>query len=197
MGYRVFHQIAAAIVDEELAPGLRVRDVTLGERYHVSRSPVREALHRLERVGLVEILPSRVTRVTLVTDDVVAETVVYAGYQAGLAARQGAAFMTTAERTQALGLIDAVRASLSDRVASSAHRRALFGFLAAQGDNRLHRAHMRDMEYAFERNLRQADLPSGPEAERSLDALQAAILRSDPVEAERWARAMHGVVPPG
>ena len=61
-----------AIVYGDLAPGLRLREEDISERYQVSRSPVREALNRLERDGLLVRRPRRgVTVPILAQDDLV------------------------------------------------------------------------------------------------------------------------------
>ena len=52
------------IVDGRLAPGERVRDHDLAARLGLSRTPVREALGRLEEEGLVETRPQSYTRVS-------------------------------------------------------------------------------------------------------------------------------------
>lgn len=52
-----------AIVSGELAPGQRLRDQELAARLGVSRTPVREALQRLEDEGLVETRAGAATRV--------------------------------------------------------------------------------------------------------------------------------------
>ena len=85
----VFQHIGAQIVDGVLEPGHRIRDVDVAEELHVSRTPVREALQRLERLGLVTMYPSRYTEVTAVTPETVEQTLEFAGYQAGMAARMG------------------------------------------------------------------------------------------------------------
>jgi len=51
-------------VSGKLPPGDRIYDKELAERLGVSRTPVREALQRLEDEGLVETLPGSMTRVT-------------------------------------------------------------------------------------------------------------------------------------
>jgi DNA-binding GntR family transcriptional regulator len=50
---RTLSLVRAAIVSGELAPGEPLRDRQLADMLGVSRTPVREALHRLEAVGLV------------------------------------------------------------------------------------------------------------------------------------------------
>jgi DNA-binding GntR family transcriptional regulator len=51
----------------ELAPGARVPEKALCERFGVSRTPLREALKVLAVEGLVELLPQRGARVALLT----------------------------------------------------------------------------------------------------------------------------------
>jgi DNA-binding GntR family transcriptional regulator len=60
---RIYQLVQRAIVSGELCPGQRVRDLDLAAQLGVSRTPVREALQRLEDEGLVETLPGALTRV--------------------------------------------------------------------------------------------------------------------------------------
>src|SRR4051794_25878274 len=62
---RAYVVIRDAIVDGTLAPGERLRDQELTQWLGLSRTPVREALARLEADGLVETAPQRFTRVAL------------------------------------------------------------------------------------------------------------------------------------
>lgn len=64
LGDEVYTVLGEAILDGRLPPGERLRDHDLAERLGVSRTPVREALQRLERAGLVEVSPNRYTRVS-------------------------------------------------------------------------------------------------------------------------------------
>jgi DNA-binding GntR family transcriptional regulator len=61
---QAYAAIRDAIVDGTLAPGERLRDQELCAWLGLSRTPVREALSRLEQDGLVETAPQRFTRVT-------------------------------------------------------------------------------------------------------------------------------------
>lgn len=54
LGDRTFNSIRTAIIVGELKPGQPLRDRVLAETLGVSRTPVREALHRLVHAGLVE-----------------------------------------------------------------------------------------------------------------------------------------------
>ena len=61
---RVYTILREEILRMELAPGAPIDEVSLSERFGLSRSPIREALARLSSEGLVVILPNRSTMVT-------------------------------------------------------------------------------------------------------------------------------------
>jgi DNA-binding GntR family transcriptional regulator len=61
---QVYDSLKQAIVTLELEPGQRIKDKDLAAEFGVSRTPVREALKRLEDEGLVESLPGSQTRIT-------------------------------------------------------------------------------------------------------------------------------------
>jgi DNA-binding GntR family transcriptional regulator len=54
-----YSTLRAAIQEGSIQPGERLREVELAERLGVSRTPVREALKRLEAEGLVALAPRR------------------------------------------------------------------------------------------------------------------------------------------
>ncbi|NVJ91383.1 MAG: GntR family transcriptional regulator [Methylocystaceae bacterium] len=47
------------ILTGTLTPGMKLDEKSLTERFNVSRTPVREALHKLASIGLIDILPRR------------------------------------------------------------------------------------------------------------------------------------------
>jgi DNA-binding GntR family transcriptional regulator len=55
---RVYERLLQMIVAGEVAPGSSLREADLAARLGVSRTPVREALHRLEEYGLVAMRPN-------------------------------------------------------------------------------------------------------------------------------------------
>lgn len=59
-----YKALRKAIVDGTLAPGERLRDDELSRWLGVSRTPIREALARLEQAGLVQTQPGRHTIVS-------------------------------------------------------------------------------------------------------------------------------------
>jgi len=54
----IFETLRKAIVTGEIKPGERLMEVSLAEQMGVSRTPVREAIRRLEAEGLVTMTPS-------------------------------------------------------------------------------------------------------------------------------------------
>jgi DNA-binding GntR family transcriptional regulator len=59
----VYQTLKKSIITLELQPEERLNDKELAEKFGISRTPVREALKRLEDEGLVESLPGSSTRV--------------------------------------------------------------------------------------------------------------------------------------
>ena len=66
---QIYESLKNAIVNLELQPGQRLNDNKLAEQFAVSRTPVREALKRLEDEGLVEAFPGSSTRVTELVEE--------------------------------------------------------------------------------------------------------------------------------
>ncbi|OAN40486.1 GntR family transcriptional regulator [Microbacterium sp. H83] len=189
----VFQHIGAQIVDGVLEPGYRIRDVDVAEELHVSRTPVREALQRLERLGLVMMYPSRYTEVTAVTADVVEQTLEFAGYQAGISARMGVGRMTSEERDALAALVDDMCAAAGDDLQLSEARWAVFSFLSDRSRNMQHQVLLNDASMALVRNLRGWHVPDADQG-RMLQVyrdFRVAILAGDADEAERLARAMY------
>ncbi len=83
----VYGTLRAAIRNQELKPGDRLREVELAERLGVSRTPVREALKRLEADGLTQVAPPRGFVVTELTHRRVMELYAMREILAGVAAR--------------------------------------------------------------------------------------------------------------
>jgi DNA-binding GntR family transcriptional regulator len=57
LGQHVFEHLKEAIVRGEMAPGDRLVESRLASALDISRTPVREAMHKLEREGLLRKLP--------------------------------------------------------------------------------------------------------------------------------------------
>ena len=59
LGEQVFSILRKKIVDNELSPGTVLQIDRLAEEFSVSTTPIREALMKLEALGLVTISPNR------------------------------------------------------------------------------------------------------------------------------------------
>lgn len=59
--------LRAEILSCELPPGAEIREAELAARFQVSKSPIRDALMRLEREGLVISMPRQGYRVALIS----------------------------------------------------------------------------------------------------------------------------------
>ena len=53
----VFNTLRQAILKGELKPGERLMEIALAEKLGVSRTPIREAMRKLEQEGLVVMIP--------------------------------------------------------------------------------------------------------------------------------------------
>lgn len=65
----VFQTLRQAIITGEFAPGERLMEITLAERLGVSRTPVREAIRKLELEGLVVMIPRKGAEVAKITEE--------------------------------------------------------------------------------------------------------------------------------
>ena len=64
----VFKTLRKAILTGQLQPGERLMEVHLAERLGVSRTPIREAIRKLELEGLVIMIPRRGAEVAEITE---------------------------------------------------------------------------------------------------------------------------------
>lgn len=72
----VYRDLRRAIATMELVPGTPISETAVAEQYGISRTPVREALLRLEKEGLVDIVPKSGTFVARIPLAVLRESLV-------------------------------------------------------------------------------------------------------------------------
>lgn len=89
---RLYESLRGMIVKGQLAPGTRIVETDVAERFGVSRTPVRAAFQRLEREGYVIASPTQQARMTVapLTREDVQELLEIVGELEGLAARRAA-----------------------------------------------------------------------------------------------------------
>ena len=126
---RAYYSIRELIVTLELAPGSIVSERELQDRLGVGRTPVREALQRLEGECLVEVYPRRgifVSNVNVLDLAVLSEV---RGVLEAFAARLAAERSTPADREATIALISEL-----EKLTDAAHERLLIDL-----DQRIHR----------------------------------------------------------
>jgi DNA-binding GntR family transcriptional regulator len=116
---RLRDEIENEIVSGLLLPGDRLDEVSLAERYGVSRTPIREALHSLEASGLIETRPRRGAVVVEIGPDRLFEMFEVMAELEALCARRAARRLTESDQRELLATHEACgaaqRAADSDR----------------------------------------------------------------------------------
>lgn len=74
MANQVYEHLMQRILDMSFEPFQELSEARLAAEFGVSRTPVREALARLARRGLVDILPQRGTRVAPLSEELIAKS---------------------------------------------------------------------------------------------------------------------------
>lgn len=191
----VFQLIGDRIVRGDLAPGSRIRDADLARELAVSRTPVREALQRLERIGLVTMYPSRYTEVSPITAEAVRIAHEFAGLQAGIITRLACPRLTADELDTATTLIEQIPLTVDDPAACSRARGEAIGYLAARSGNMLQQALVDEASIALARALR--GLVITPEHRASMregcPEMVRALRAGDADAAEHACRRVYGV----
>jgi DNA-binding GntR family transcriptional regulator len=95
---RLAEQVSNAIIAGEFAPGARLDEQQLAQRFGVSRTPVREALRQLATSGLIDLRPRRGALVASLTPRDVETMFVAMAEMEASCARLSALRMTSLER---------------------------------------------------------------------------------------------------
>ena len=61
---QISHYLTTEIEELSILPGEKISEVKLANDLGVSRAPIRESLRLLEKIGMVELMPRKGTRVT-------------------------------------------------------------------------------------------------------------------------------------
>lgn len=189
---QVYQSLREAIVSGRLRPGERIVEDRVCAELGVSRSPLREALRRLEGEGLVSILPRRGAVVTEVSDRDGMNLFAVREVLEGLAARQAARHITSDELSE----LESLLLEMADRVRAkdTAHLVALntqFHELVSKASRNRWVLDFLSGVRAQTRRLYRSSLEGPGRAPQSLAEhrlILDALRRADPEEAERMAR---------
>ena len=90
----VFMTLRRQILRGELKPGERLMEISLANKLGVSRTPIREAIRKLENEGLVEMLPRRGAHVAEITRQELNDVLEIRRSLEELAIRKACSYMT-------------------------------------------------------------------------------------------------------
>ena len=101
-----FEVLKTRILDGQIGPGERIREAAIAEEFSLSRTPVREALQRLENAGLLEHLPHKGMAVKQLDHQAVTELYLMREVLEATAARMAARHASDAEIAALYDLLD-------------------------------------------------------------------------------------------
>ena len=193
----VYALLGEAILDGRLGPGERLRDQELAQRLGVSRTPVREALQRLARAGLVEVSPNRYTRVSVPNERVHADTHEFFVHFMGSALRIALRRCSDEDLAHTLEHADAIVAAsrIDDHPALMAASARFFDHVVEDTENVAFVRVMREAEIAIRRNLAgwHPFVECPVQRTAGYERFRDAVARRDGAGAESLLRELHGI----
>lgn len=191
LGEVVFEYLRNAILSGELKPGERLMEVTIADQLGVSRTPVREAIRKLEKENFVIMIPRKGAYVADLTKKDILEVLEIRkeleGFAAGLAAQR----MNAAEKEALLEIMNAFNVSLEamDKKRmiemDNAFHSAIFE--ATKNGRLIHI--IVDLHDQFQRFrlIYFSEFNNYKEIQMSHERIYEAIIHSDPVKARKEA----------
>ena len=182
-------RLLESIESGELPPGTRLLETEIAERFGISRTPVREALHRLHAMGLAEHGPQRGLIVSYLGYDQLRQLFAVREGLEGMAARLAAEYATRAEVNLLQEMVETDR-GINDPKELLARNKMLHQQIARASHNvymidalqnlRLHLSLLPGSTYNFEERRQQA--------QEEHEEVVSAIVRGDGDAAESAAR---------
>lgn len=187
----VYDRIVGAIRAGMLKPGDPFRDRDIADGFGISRTPVREAMQRLERAGLLDVWPGRQTRVRVIDPADTARLHSYFGDVCGVHVRLLLESDVLAPRERRDLDEAAAEVAAADEVAWGEAFTALMERVS-KPDRTVWGRMLVDHLPLLSLVLRTPPEPDGDRAELS-DALRRAIADGAGADAERAIRSLFGV----
>ncbi|TCH96359.1 GntR family transcriptional regulator [Roseococcus sp. SYP-B2431] len=135
-GHEAYARVREAIRDGTLPPGVRLTETDLAARFGVSRTPIRQAIARLEAEGLLTHEPRRGLAVSRPDHAQVVELYVMREILEGAAARLAAQHASETEIAAMEELVAGEPASFADAPKLAAVNQRLHGLLYLAAHNR-------------------------------------------------------------
>jgi DNA-binding GntR family transcriptional regulator len=179
------------ILDGELAPLERLKEIELARRFAISRTPLREAIRILATEGLLELLPNRGARVAAISerelDDMLEVVASLEATAAELAAGRMPEVAITDLEARHRAMLDAWRAG--DAVSYARHNEAIHDAIISHSGNRLLEQLYGSLAGRIQRTRRSA--PKTPEQwQRAVDEHEQMLVLLRARDGEGLARLM-------
>ena len=94
---QIANRLRDMIIQNELAPGERIREREVCKQLQVSRTPLREALHKLASEGLIELIPNRGAVITKPSAEEIADMLQVLGVLEAFAGERVCEFISDEE----------------------------------------------------------------------------------------------------
>jgi DNA-binding GntR family transcriptional regulator len=188
---RAYEAIFAAIQGGQLRPGSFVREIELTEWLEMSRTPLRDALQRLEAEGLLHLKSHRGVQIARLDRQAIIELYTAREWAEGAAASLAARYASQADIAQMRHILMLEDAAASDPTLGARHNRALHRAIYGCTHNRYLIDHLTALSalLALAGNATRRNAIRVAEAQREHTALVAAIEDGDSTRAEACARA--------
>lgn len=115
LGSQAYQEVKAIILEGRIAPGKKLKEGDLAKALGISRTPIREAINRLAKEGLLEIFPQRGAYVVQFTEKDIFELFLIRENLEGLAARLASQRMTKASLAKLESCIQGFREPFGDK----------------------------------------------------------------------------------
>ncbi|NWF55347.1 MAG: GntR family transcriptional regulator [Syntrophaceae bacterium] len=115
LGSRAYRELKRIILEGQVGPGEKLNEGDLAAALGISRTPIREAINRLEKEGLVDIFPQRGAFVVQFTEKDVYELFLIRENLEGLAARLAAEKITPASLAKLEACVEGFQEPFQDR----------------------------------------------------------------------------------
>ena len=115
LGSRAYQELKRTILEGRVAPGEKLNEVELARALGISRTPVREAINRLGKEGLVEIFPQRGAFVVQFSEKDIFELFLIRENLEGLAARLAADRITDSSLARLESCVHGFKEPFSDK----------------------------------------------------------------------------------
>jgi len=188
--FAVYEQVRTAIQNGQLKIGERVTEVALASKLGVSRTPVRDAISKLETEGLLTNVPRRGLIVTSLSHQQIVELYTMREVLEGAAGRLTALGASETELLTLKNLVDSEAEFLNDTARLSEINRQFHNLMALAAHNRYLLASLQQLSVTM--SLLPSLLQEGGRAEAAhrqhLEIVEA-LLRRDAAAAEDAVRA--------